>query len=68
MSDATGEPPPPDPRYAEAVRRQREARELKQMAKRRAPILRLVWNRDEAEAESSAARPSSNMLTLQKTR
>jgi hypothetical protein len=69
MSETTGEPPPVDARYAEAVRKQREAREkLKQMPQRRAPILRLVWNRDEAEAESSAARPSSNMLTLQKTR
>jgi hypothetical protein len=50
MSQTTGEPPPVDARYAEAVRKQREALvKSKQLAKRRAPILRLVSNQDEAE-------------------
>lgn len=50
MSETTGEPPPVDARYAEAVRKQRETREkLKQMPKRRAPILRLVSDIEEGE-------------------
>lgn len=50
-SDAgsTNEPPPVDPRYTEALRRQKDER--KQMAQRRRPILRLVWNRDEQEGD-----------------
>lgn len=47
MSQTTNEPPPVDPRYAEALRRQKDER--KQMTQRRRPILRLVWNRDEQE-------------------
>jgi hypothetical protein len=53
MSDASGEPPPVDARYTEAVRKQREARERKQLAQRRAPILRVVWDLDEAEGETT---------------
>jgi hypothetical protein len=54
MSETTGEPPPVDARYAEAVRKQREAREKrKQMSKRRRPILRIVHDRDEAEGETT---------------
>lgn len=53
MSQTTNEPPPVDPRYAEALRRQKDER--KQMAQRRRPIFRLVWNRDEQEGAIATA-------------
>lgn len=48
MSDTT-EKPPVDARYTAALQAQADAKALAQKAPRRRPLLRLVWNRDEAD-------------------